>query len=40
MPHQTIHTEWYTQIIPRHTITDHLSTWSGNKTYFENIVGK
>lgn len=40
MPHQPIHTERYTQIISRHTITDHLSTWSGNKIYFRNIVRK
>lgn len=40
MPHQTIHTEMYTQIISRLKIIDHLSTRSGNKIDFENIVGK
>lgn len=40
MPRQPIHTERHTQIISRHAITDHLSTCSGNKIYFRNIVRK
>lgn len=38
--HQAIHTERYTQIISRYTITDHLSTWSEKQIYFRNIVRK